>query len=158
MSEELATKIHIVIPVLVGILITAIETYFLIHDEGGGQNFGQVMGDVSHAAIVAILGTLITCNVPWLLTQHFIPDFVTRWLFVNSMGQSIVVSAIITIIVKIKLVVHHAVIKGLNGQNEKFIHMILIAALVGFSPYYIFLLYNIPALINIASKVPWLPL
>ena len=154
-EETLATQFHVVIPVIVGIVIALLEVYFITHDESSA-NMAQVMGDMSHSAIVCVLGTLIACNVPWLLTKHFIPEFVTKWLFVNSVGESWVVCSIVTIIIKVKMVVHHHVIRGLQGQNEKFIHMILVAALVGFSPYYIFLLYDIPALVEFASKVPWL--
>jgi len=156
-EEVLATKIHVVIPVIVGIIIAILETYFITHDEGTAS-MSQVMGDITHSAITCVLGTLIACNVPWLLTQSFIPAFVNKWLFVNAIGESIVVSIIVTLIVKIKMVVHHKVIRGIQGQNEKFIHMILVAALVGFSPYYIFLLYNIPAFVTFAAKIPWLPL
>ena len=150
--------LHIIVPVIVGIIIALMEVYFITHDEGSAS-MGQVMGDISHSAAVCIAGTLIACNVPLLVSQAWFPEFARNWLFINAAHESWVISLIVTLIVKIKMVVHHAVIKGLDGQNEKFIHMILIAALVGFSPYYIFILYDkIPFFDMMAANVKWLPL
>lgn len=148
-------EIHIVLPVVVGIVIGIVEAYFVYEDENmtSGQQF---LGDMWHGLIFAVVGVLAASNVPFLIAQGWIPDFLTGILFVDENNNSLVVSIAITLFMMIKMVGSHAV-KGVSGQGfqEKLWHKLVIAIAIGFAPYYIMMLYE--PLSGVQAAVPWLP-
>lgn len=155
MVEEVA--IHIVFPALVGFVIGVLEAYFVYGDENmtSGKDF---LGDMWHGLIFALVGVIIASNVPWILAQGWLPEWIDGLLMIDDFGRSIVVSVIIMLFMMVKMVGSHA-IKGVSGGgfSEKLWHKVLISALVGFAPYYIFSLYNIEFVQGLADMIPWLP-
>ena len=151
---QVGAELHIVLPVVVGIFIGIVEAYFVYSDESmtSGKQF---LGDMIHGLIFCILGVLIATNIPFVM-NNFIPENFHRFLMVNEQGISLVACILITIFMKIKMVATHA-IKGVSsrGFSEKLWHKVVIAVAVGFSPYYIFLMYE--PLSFISDVVPWLP-
>lgn len=148
--------LSIVLPFLVGLIIGIVEAYFVYEDENmtSGKQF---IGDMWHGLLFALLGVMVAANVPWILSQGWLPGFVEGLLFVDGNGNSLVVSILITLVLLIKMVGSHA-IKGVSGQGfkEKFWHKLTIALAVGFSPYYIMLFA--PMLEPVAAVFPsWLP-
>lgn len=150
--------IHIVLPLIVGIIIGIVEAYFVYEDEGSLSG-GQFLADMWHGFLFAIGGTLIASNVPWILAQGWLPKWINSLLIVDAMGRSIVVSIIITLFMMAKMVVRHGFGRmGMGiatGFREKFWHKIVIGVAVGFAPYYIFALYA--PLSGIQKAIPWLP-
>jgi len=152
-AEEITFTI--VVPLVVGLIIGIIEAYFVYEDENmvSGKEF---LGDMWHGALFAVFGTLIASNIPWILSQNFLPGWFVNILFVDENGNSIVASTIITLFLIIKMVSSH-VIRGVRGGGfkEKLSHKLIVALLVGFAPYYILVLA--PTLEPITSKFPkWL--
>ena len=151
--------VNIIVPVIVGILIGIIEVVFLAQDEFN-SGVSSFMKDAWHAFLFSIVLTLIAVNLTTVLKLDFIPGFVQKILFINTeKGTSIVASILITIIALAKMVVAHGRKIRLQGTSEKFWHLLIIGLAIGFSPYYIFAFYDIPAIANIAKSRPsWLPL
>lgn len=150
-------ELHIILPLVIGFLIGLIEAYFVYEDENmtSGKDF---VGDMWHGLLFAVIGTIIATNTLWIFANFEIPAFIENILFMDEAGRSLVVSAVITLIMMTKMVASHA-IKGVNqnGFKEKSWHKALIAVAVGFSPYYIFLLYDFVQ--PFAEFFPsWLPL
>ena len=150
-------SLHIILPLIVGFLIGLLEAYFVYSDENmvSGKDF---LGDMWHGLLFCTAGTIIATNVPYFLSLFSLPSFVEGLLFIDDQGRSIVVCIIITLIMKMKMVVSHA-IKGVsqNGFGEKLWHKLSVAIAVGFSPYYIFLMYDVIA--PFAAYFPtWIPL
>ncbi len=149
-------SLTIIIPVIVGLIIGVLEAYFVYEDENmaAGKDF---IKDMWHGLLFSVLGVLAASNVPFLMT--FIPENFHGFLLVNAeTGISIVVCTLITLFMLVKMVASHQ-IKGVsgNGFKEKFWHKLLVAILVGFSPFYI--MYLRGPLEGIAESFPaWLPL
>ncbi len=154
-AEEIA--FHAVLPIAAGLVIGIIEAYFVYEDENmtSGKDF---LGDMWHGLLFAVVGVFIASNVPWVISQGWVPDFLTNLLMVDATGKSIVISVIITLIMMVKMVASHA-IKGVSGAGfrEKFWHKAVISAAIGFAPYYIFPLYASGFMAGLAKAVPWLP-
>ncbi len=148
---------HLALPIVVGIIIGIIEAYFVYEDENmtSGKDF---LGDMWHGLLFSVIGVLIASNVPYIM-NNYIPKDYWSYLMVDKSGTSLVVSIIITLFMLFKMVASHA-IKGISGGgfSEKFWHKLVIALLVGFSPYYIFSLYKIDFFVNLAKSIPWLKL
>lgn len=149
--------LHIILPLIIGFLIGLLEAYFVYEDENmaSGKDF---LGDMWHGLLFCVGGTIIGTNAPFFLSLLPIPSFIEGLLFIDEMGRSIVISVVITLVMMTKMVASHA-IKGVNsnGFKEKMWHKLVIAAAVGFSPYYIFMLYDVIA--PFAEFFPaWMPL
>lgn len=149
--EEVTFQIGL--PIIVGLIIGIIEAYFVYEDENmtSGKDF---LKDMWHGLLFCVLGVLIATNVPWLLAQGWVPEWVNGLLFIDgSTGISFVVCLLVSLFMMVKMVASHA-IRGVsgNGFKEKFWHKVVIALLVGFSPYYI--LAIAPILEPITSKLP----
>lgn len=136
--EEVGMRIAL--PLTVGLAVGILEAFFVYEDENmtSGRDF---LGDMWHGLLFATIGVLVASNVPWLLAHNAFPESLANLLFVDGNGNSIVISIVITLFMLVKMVSSHA-IKGVRGGGftEKFWHKLLIAALVGFAPYYILLL------------------
>jgi len=143
--------LHIALPVVVGVIVGILEAFFVYEDENmtSGKDF---LGDMWHGLLFAAVGVFIASNVPYIVT-NFIPGGTHGLLFVDENGNSLIVSAAITLFMLVKMVGSHA-IKGVsgNGFKEKFWHKLVIAVLVGFAPYYILALH--PVLEPVTSKLP----
>lgn len=150
MATETIT-LHIALPLVVGIIVGIIEAYFVYEDENmtSGKDF---LADMWHGLIFAVVGVVAASNVPYIL-GNWVPEGFHGFLMVDSTGNSIIASVIITIFMLIKMVSSHA-IKGISGAgfSEKFWHKLVIALAVGFAPYYILLLQ--PMLEPLTSKLP----
>ena len=147
-------SLSIGVPILAGVVIGALEAFFVYEDENM-TNVKQAFSDMIHGFFFAAIGTLIACNVPYVLSLVPLPGFVETILFMGSNGISITICIIITIFMILKMTTSHA-IKGVssNGFTEKFWHKLFVAALVGFSPYYI-----LPLSSYLSQFVPsWIPL
>ncbi len=149
-GEELG--LIIALPLVVGLLIGILESFFVYEDENmtSGKDF---LGDMWHGLLFSIVGVLVACNVPYILSMGWLPEWVEGFLMINDSGISLVVCIFITLFMLIKMVSSHA-IKGVsgNGFTEKFWHKLTVALLIGFSPYYIFALA--PMLTPITSNLP----
>ncbi len=149
-AEEITIKIAL--PLVVGIMVGLLEAFFVYEDENmtSGKDF---IGDMWHGLLFCVVGVLVASNVPYVLSIFTLPEWLSKILFIDSNGNSIIVSILITLIMFLKMVGSHA-IKGVsgNGFKEKPIHKIIVAVLVGFSPYYILAL--IPLLEPVTSKLP----
>lgn len=144
-------SLQLALPIVVGVLVGVLEAFFVYEDENmtSGKDF---LGDMWHGLLFALIGVLVASNVPYLI--QFIPENFHGFLLVNAEnGTSVVVSILITIIMLAKMVGSHA-IRGIsgNGFKEKFWHKLVVAALVGFAPYYILILA--PMLEPVTSKLP----
>jgi len=156
MVEELVVTLHVLLPIVVGIVIGIIEAYFVYEDENmtSGRDF---LGDMWHGLVFSILGVLVATNIPYIMV-NFIPESMWGFLMVNELtGISLVACIVVTLFMLIKMVASHA-IKGVRGGGftEKFWHKLAVALLVGFSPYYVLTILE-PMLLPIAEMVPWLP-
>ena len=148
----------IVIPLIVGLIIGVLEAYFVYEDENmtSGRDF---LGDMWHGLLFAVIGVLIASNVSFLVSQDFFPEFLKGILIIDDMGRSLVLSIIITFFMMAKMVASHA-IRGVsgNGFKEKFWHKLLVAALIGFAPYYIDLFRPIIESLVVGTFLENLPL
>ncbi len=147
-------NLHIVLPVAVGFVIGLVEAYFVYEDENmtSGKDF---LGDMWHGLLFSVIGVLLATNIPYVMT-NFIPENFHGFLMVNESGISLVVCILVSLFMLVKMVASHA-IKGIRGGGftEKLWHKLVIALLVGFSPYYIFMLYE--PLSGLQEAIPWLP-
>jgi hypothetical protein len=151
-TEEIGLKIAL--PIVAGLIVGIIEAYFVYEDENmtSGRDF---LKDMWHGLLFAVAGVLVASNVPWIMT-NFIPENFHGFLIVDGNGNSVIVSALITIFMFFKMVASHKV-KGVSGRGfaEKPWHKLVVAGLVGFAPYYI--LFVAPVLEPVTSKLPeWL--
>lgn len=152
-------QIHILLPILVGTAIGIVEGFWVYQDE---RNAGahQVFADMIHGMIFCIVGVLVATNVPYILAQGWFPSFLENVPgFIDSNGNSLIISILITLFMMIKMVSTRKIRGAMmanSGFNEKFIHKIIIALAVGFAPYYIVYLYE--PLLPVAEALPWLPL
>lgn len=158
MAVESEITLHVVLPLVIGLIIGIIEAYFVYEDENmtSGKQF---LGDMWHGLIFSVVGTLIASNVPWLLTQDLIPEFIHGLLLLDEgTGNSLIISIAITIFMMIKMVTSHA-IKGVSGTGfkEKMWHKFVIAIAVGFAPYYMIPLYASGFMSGLQETIPWLP-
>ena len=147
-------ELSIGVPILVGVALGALEAFFVYEDEAI-TNVRQAFGDMIHGFIFAAIGTLVACNVPFVLSLVSLPGFVENLLFINDDGNSVVIAIIITIFMFLKMVVSKA-IKGVSsdGFTEKFWHKIFIAGFVGFSGFLV-----LPLTDYLTQFVPsWIPL
>jgi hypothetical protein len=151
MATGIEAELHIALPVVVGLLVGILEAFFVYEDENmtSGRDF---IKDMWHGLLFALLGVLIASNVPWLMA-NWIPESLWGFLIVDGNGNSVVVSILITLIMFFKMVASHK-IKGVSGAgfSEKPWHKLIVAALIGFAPYYILALS--PMLEPITSKLP----
>lgn len=143
------------LPLVVGIIVGILEAFFVYEDENmtSGKDF---LGDMWHGLLFSVVGVLIASNISWFTLQEWFPEWLNGIMFVDASGNSIVASAIVMGFMLLKMVSSHA-IKGVSGGgfSEKFWHKLLVAALIGFAPYYI--LYLSPMLEPVTSKLPeWL--
>ena len=149
MAEEIGVRIAL--PLVAGLIVGIIEAYFVYEDENmtSGRDF---LKDMWHGLLFAVVGVLIASNVPWVMT-NFIPESFHSLLIVDDNGNSVVASALITVIMFFKMVASHKV-KGVSGRGfaEKPWHKLVVAALVGFAPY--LLLVVGPFLKPVTSKLP----
>ena len=147
-------SLSIGVPILAGVAIGVLEAFFVYEDENM-TNVKQAFSDMIHGFLFAAIGTLIACNVPYILSLIPLPSFIETILFMGDNGISITICSIITIFMILKMTTSHA-IKGVssNGFTEKFWHKLAVALLVGFSPYYI-----LPLSSYLSQFVPsWIPL
>lgn len=148
--------IHVVLPVVFGVAVGLLEAYFVYEDESmGGLN--GFFGKVWHGIIFSIVGVLIAANVPFIMAQGWLPEWITGFLYLDEMGNSLVVSGIIALVMFIKIDMAHRM-KGVSGAGfvEKPWHKLIVALLIGFSPYILIHLY--PMVSGLQEVVPWLPL
>lgn len=133
----MANELTILIPLVVGLIIGIIEAYFVYEDENmtSGREF---LADMWHGLIFCVIGVLVASNIPYILALDFVPEFLRGLFRVDSAGNSIVASILVTLFMLFKMVASHA-IKGVRGGGfrEKFWHKLVVALAVGFSPYYI---------------------
>lgn len=143
--------LRIALPVVVGVIVGIMEAFFVYEDENmiSGKDF---LGDMWHGLLFAVLGVLVASNVPYIITNFIHSDF-HGFLVVDSDGNSLIVSILISLVMLVKMVGSHA-IKGVsgNGFKEKFWHKLVVALMVGFAPYYI--TWFEPVLEPVTSKLP----
>jgi len=152
-------SIHVIVPVIVGLIIGIIEAYFVYEDENmtSGKDF---LGDMWHGLLFAVFGVLAASNVPWIMSQGWFPSFLTSIMMVDeATGISLVASIIITLFMMVKMVASHA-IKGISGGgfSEKLWHKLSISIAIGFAPYYLDPFYAMDFFIGLATSFPMLPL
>ena len=155
MAAEVFSSLHIVLPVIVGLIIGLIEVYFIYEDEGS-SGLNGFFSKVWHGIIFSILGVLIVTNIPYIISMGFLPSFLEGWLFIDSNGISLVVCIIVALFMFIKIDMAHRM-KGVGGSGfiEKPWHKLIIAFAIGFAPYYIIYVY--PLLLPVQEIVPWIP-
>ena len=143
------------LPIILGVVIGALEAYFVYSDEGmqAGKEF---IKDMWHAALFCVIFTFVAVNIPQILLRLPIDDQLKGFLLIDGAGRSIIVSVVITIFMVLKMVTSKA-IKGISAQGikEKFWHKLLIALLVGFSPYYLIVIANLIGQ-DILNRYPWI--
>lgn len=137
MADPVVVTIHWVLPIVVGLVIGIIEAYFVYEDENmtSGRDF---LGDMWHGLLFSIVGVWIAINIPWVML-NWVPESMQGFFMVNvESGISLVACILVTLFMLVKMVASHA-IKGVRGGGftEKFGHKLVVAAAVGFSPYYI---------------------
>ena len=144
--------LHLGVPIVIGLIIGIVEAYFVYSDEGMASG-RDMLKDLWHGLTFCVIGVLVVMNVPFLLSLVNLPGFVETLLFVDENGISLTMSILVSIIMYLKMVASHAVRGvGARGFKEKAWHKLLIAALVGFAPYYIF-----PILPGIQETLSFLP-
>lgn len=147
--------IHVVGPIVVGLVIGIFEAYFVYEDENmtSGKDF---LADMWHGLVFSVLGVLAATNVPFIM-MNWIPEGFHGFLMVDAAGISLIACIAITLFMMVKMVASHK-IKGVRGGGftEKFWHKAVIAGAVGFSPYYIFAI--LPMIEPVTSIFPsWMP-
>ena len=101
MVEELVVTLHVLLPIVVGIVIGIIEAYFVYEDENmtSGRDF---LGDMWHGLVFSILGVLVATNIPYIMV-NFIPESMWGFLMVNELtGISLVACIVVTLFMLIK--------------------------------------------------------
>ena len=139
-TENFGSQLHLILPTIVGAIIGLLEVWFVMKDESNSLA-EHLLKDGWHGFTFSILGTIIAANVPYFVNLFTLSPNITSLLLIDSEGRSVVISALITLFLLIKMVVAKSIKGNLPGVKEKFLHKLIIASLAGFSPYYIFLLY-----------------
>jgi len=152
-TENIGGQLHLILPTIIGAIIGLMEIWFVMKDESNSLA-EHLLKDGWHGFTFSIIGTIIATNVPYFVNLVTIPPNITSFLLIDSEGRSIVISALITLFLLIKMVIAKSIKGNLPGVKEKFIHKIIIASLAGFSPYYIFLLYPIAK--SYLGEIPYL--
>ena len=107
--------------IILGIIVALIEMHFVHMDEGVGRVW---IKHAWHAMPFAFMGVLINMNVPFVVELLNLPD-------IGQIGIQIAVS----VILMVKMAAA-ASIGGQRGIHEKWIHVLIVGALM-FGSYYI---------------------
>lgn len=120
-------ELIIVGALLLGVLISLIEIFFVHEDEAG---LGW-MKHAAHAVPFTILFTFIAMNIDWALMAAFQMDVTTYGTYA-VVGFRAAIGLVAAFVVKAKA----ALIKGSGGGlGEKLPHALVIGALIAASPY-----------------------
>ena len=115
-------------PIAMGIVIGIYELVLIHRDEN--FNNSHWLGHGLHTFIPIIVGLLISFNVPFFLEQF--GGSLPTWI-----QNELLIRITIALIIAIKINAISAVVPGVagRGMREKFIHSLVVGALVAIAPY-----------------------
>ena len=119
-----AFTILIAAPLVVGLVISLIEIFFVMQDEGGMHPLSHGI----HAVPTCLLFTFISMNVPAVMSLAFM-SWMPDWL--AGVGIPIIIGLVATIKVKAAA----AIVGGHGSVGEKFWHAAVIGALIAAAPF-----------------------
>lgn len=124
MAGEVAFTILIAGPVLIGLIISLIEMFFVMQDEGGMHPLGHGL----HAVPTCLFFTMVSMNVPAVMSLSFM-----SW--VPSWAANIGIPILIGLIATIKVKAAAAIVGGHGSVGEKFWHALAIGVLIALAPF-----------------------
>ena len=121
--EEVAS-VYLVGALIYGLIVSLIEIFFVMQDEGGMHPLMHAL----HAVPVAIILTFFSMNVPYIMTLSFM-SWMPAWA--ANIGIPIIVGLVATIKVKSAA----AIVGGHGSVGEKLPHAIIIGVLIAVAPF-----------------------
>lgn len=142
MVEEVV-QFYFVAPAIVGIIVSLVEMFFVMQDEGGMHPLAHGL----HAVPTCFLFTYISMNAPffgnWLVNS-------LGWTFFGNTAVSMfVIPILIGLIAAIKVKSAAAIVGGHGSIGEKLPHALFIGAMIAAAPFvWPFLVGIIPEFLN----------
>jgi hypothetical protein len=118
------TSLYLVGALLYGLVVSLIEIFFVMQDEGGMHPLVHGL----HAIPVAIILTFISMNVPYVSSLPFM-SWMPTW------AASIAIPIIVGIVATIKVKAAAALVGGHGSVGEKLPHAIIIGVLIAAAPF-----------------------
>lgn len=127
MAVEKTVGFLFVAPAIIGILVSLVEMFFVMQDEGGMHPLTHGL----HAVPTCLIFTYISMNAP--AVGNFLAQYVG--FFGNPILANIVIPILIGLIAAIKVKAAAAIVSGGGSVGEKLWHALLIGVLIAVAPF-----------------------
>lgn len=122
-------EFYFVAPAVVAVIVSLVEMFFVMQDEGGMHPLSHGL----HAVPTCVIFTYISMNAPffgnWLASS-------LGWSFMTNTTMSmIVIPIVIGLIAAIKVKAAAAIVGGHGSIGEKLPHALIIGALIAAAPF-----------------------
>jgi hypothetical protein len=121
---EEAVSVYLVGALIYGLIISLIEIFFVMQDEGGMHPLVHGL----HAVPVAIILTFISMNVPFIMGLSFM-GWMPTW------AGTILIPIIVGLVATVKVKSAAAIVGGHGSVGEKLPHAIIIGVLIAAAPF-----------------------
>lgn len=122
-------QFYFVAPAVVGVIISLIEMFFVMQDEGGMHPLAHGL----HAVPTCMLFTYISMNAPFFGSYLAVN---LGWSFFASTTVSmVVIPIVIGLVAAIKVKSAAAIVGGHGSIGEKLPHALIIGALIAAAPF-----------------------
>jgi len=117
-------SLYLIGALLYGIIVSLVEIFFVMQDEGGMHPLMHGL----HAVPVAIILTFFSMNVPYIMTLSFM-SWMPTWI------AGIAIPILVGIVATIKVKSAAAIVGGHGSVGEKLPHAIIIGVLIAIAPF-----------------------
>ena len=125
-TEEVS--LLLVAPAIIGLLISLVEMFFVMQDEGGMHPLTHGL----HAVPTCLIFTYISMNAPFV--SSWLAD--KGWTFMQGAIGNILIPILIGIIATIKVKAAASIVSGGHGSvGEKLPHALFIGVLIAVAPF-----------------------
>lgn len=128
MAEEVL-QFYYVAPAVVGVVISLIEMFFVMQDEGGMHPLAHGL----HAVPTCLLFTYISMNAPFF--GNYLASSLGWTFLLNTSVSMIVIPVVIGLIAAIKVKSAAAIVGGHGSIGEKLPHALIVGALIAVAPF-----------------------
>jgi hypothetical protein len=128
MVQETAQLVYIA-PAIIGLIISMIEIFFVMQDEGGMHPLQHGL----HAIPTCLIFTYISMNAGYV--GNYLATGLGWSIFANNTVDMIVIPIIIGLVATIKVKGAAAIIGGHGSIGEKLPHALIIGVLIAIAPF-----------------------
>jgi hypothetical protein len=122
-------EFYYIAPAVVGIVISLVEMFFVMQDEGGMHPLAHGL----HAVPTCLLFTYISMNAPFF--GNWVASSLGWTIFTSTTMSMIIIPIVIGLIAAIKVKSAAAIVGGHGSIGEKLPHALIIGALIAAAPF-----------------------